>query len=66
MIRVDVRLRNISKLIFYSYVEDNQYTVKDSFQGKIHLQHLNNSKILNSNSMPINRNWIEIKQITNH
>lgn len=66
MIRVDVRLRNTSKLIFYSYVEDNQYTVKDSFQGKIPLQHLNNSKILNSNSMPINRNWIEIKQITNH
>jgi len=50
MIRVDVRLRNASKLIFYSYVEDNQYTVKDSFQRKIHLQHLNNSKTLNSNS----------------
>ena len=64
MIRVDVRLRNTSKLIFYSYVEDNQYIVKDSFQGKIHLQHLNNSKTLNSNSMPIN--MIEIKKITNH
>lgn len=55
MSRVDVRLRNIPKLIFYSDMqENNQYTVKDCFQRKI-LQHLNNSKTLDSISMFINR-----------